>query len=345
MAKYRHVQTTFWDDGFVLDLTPEEKYFYLYLMTNGNTTQCGIYELPYRVIEMHTGYNRETVQKLLQRFVEYGKITYNESTKEIMLNNWAKYNFINSPKVKKCIEKELLTVKHIPFVNSYVTSLEQLGYSIDTVSILPNHESVPKVPIASNDKASIPYEYHIDTVSKDYGEKEKEKEKQKEKNNNDDVTPVVQPEIKSTLLQQNAFAFYEQNHFGALGSLIVYKIEEWINELSEPLVIKAMEKAVLNGKTNWGYVETILKDWRNKNLLTIEAVEAEDLRWRNQHLKAQQQSKSQQSYQQRGRKEVVPAWFHERDKQELNPVIEPENNTVDFEAERQKVLEMLGKGV
>lgn len=134
MAKYRNVHTTFWDDGFVLDLTPEEKYFYLYLMTNGNTTQCGIYELPYRVIEMHTGYNRETVQKLLQRFVEYGKITYNESTKEIMLNNWAKYNFINSPKVKKCIEKELLAVKHIPFVRSYVISLEQLGYRIDTVS-------------------------------------------------------------------------------------------------------------------------------------------------------------------------------------------------------------------
>ncbi|MFJ8517681.1 DnaD domain protein [Lysinibacillus xylanilyticus] len=37
---------------------------------------------------------------------------------------------------------------------------------------------------------------------------------------------------------------------------------------------KAMEKAVVNGKTNWGYVETILKDWSNKRLLTLEAVEA-----------------------------------------------------------------------
>lgn len=135
MAKYRQVHTTFWDDAFVLDLTPEEKYFYLYLMTNSKTTQCGIYELPKRVIEMHSGYNRETVEKLLQRFVDYEKIEYNDKTKEIMMNNWAKYNFINSPKVKSCIVKELESVKHKPFVANYLDELERLGYRIDTVSI------------------------------------------------------------------------------------------------------------------------------------------------------------------------------------------------------------------
>lgn len=183
MAKYRHVHTTFWDDGFVLDLTPEEKYFYLYLMTNNNTTQCGIYELPYRVIEMHTGYNRETVQKLLQRFFEYGKITYNELTKEIMLINWAKYNFINSPKVKKCIEKELFAVKHTPFVKSYVTSLEQLGYSLDTVSILLEVQDEQKELNPSNDNGSIPYQYPIDTPSKVCGEEKQKKNKRKTKTN------------------------------------------------------------------------------------------------------------------------------------------------------------------
>jgi len=33
MAVYRQVQTAFWQDDFVLQLTPEEKYFYLYLLT------------------------------------------------------------------------------------------------------------------------------------------------------------------------------------------------------------------------------------------------------------------------------------------------------------------------
>ncbi|UVI31192.1 conserved phage C-terminal domain-containing protein [Paenibacillus spongiae] len=135
MATYRQVQTTFWQDGFVLSLTPEEKYFYLYLMTNSKTTQCGIYELPKRVIEMETGYNRETVDKLLDRFVNYNKIKYHEKTQEIIVVNWLRYNSINSPKVKACIVKELKTVKNPAFIEIFYTLCKRYKYSIDTVSI------------------------------------------------------------------------------------------------------------------------------------------------------------------------------------------------------------------
>ena len=31
MAVYRHIHIDYWQDGFVLDLTPEEKNFYIYL--------------------------------------------------------------------------------------------------------------------------------------------------------------------------------------------------------------------------------------------------------------------------------------------------------------------------
>jgi len=160
-------------------------------------------------------------------------------------------------------------------------------------------------------------------------------------NNDDDKEPAYAASKSSTTTPQNAFAFYEQNHFGALGSLIVYKIDSWIKDLSEPLVIKAMEKAILNGKTNWGYVETILKDWRNKKLLTLEAVEAEDLRWKSQQVKAQQRARPQQNNKQNRRTEVVPEWFDNRNEKEHLSVTES-NTTIDFEAERQKILEMLG---
>ena len=106
MAVYRHIHIDYWQDGFVLDLTPEEKYFYIYLMTNSKTSQCGIYELPKRIIETETGYNRETVDKLLDRFVEYKKIKYCKETGEIFLINWLKHNRISSPKVRKCIYKD-----------------------------------------------------------------------------------------------------------------------------------------------------------------------------------------------------------------------------------------------
>lgn len=74
MAVYRNVRVNFWQDEFILDLTPEERYFYIYLLTGTKTKQCGIYILPKRLAELETGYSRETVEKLLNRFVEYGKI-------------------------------------------------------------------------------------------------------------------------------------------------------------------------------------------------------------------------------------------------------------------------------
>ena len=132
MAVYRQVQITFWQDEFVLNLTPEEKFFYLYLMTNSKTTQCGIYELPKRVVEFETGYNAETVDKLLQRFIEYGKILYNDETKEIMILNWIKYNGSSSPKVIKCIEKELKSVKTLAYVDTFNRLSIEYGYSMDT---------------------------------------------------------------------------------------------------------------------------------------------------------------------------------------------------------------------
>lgn len=111
MAVYRQIQTSFWQDEFVLNLTPEEKYFYLYLLTNSKTKQCGIYQLPMPIIIIETGYNQETAEKLLKRFIEYGKIIYSIKTREIGIINWLKYNPMVSPKVKACVLKELKEVK------------------------------------------------------------------------------------------------------------------------------------------------------------------------------------------------------------------------------------------
>ncbi|MBM7869443.1 hypothetical protein JOC70_000912 [Clostridium pascui] len=67
-----------------MDLTPEEKFFYVYLLQCTNTKQCGIFELPKRTIEYETGYNSETVSKLLKRFIDYRKIEYCKETKDLI---------------------------------------------------------------------------------------------------------------------------------------------------------------------------------------------------------------------------------------------------------------------
>ena len=90
-----------------------------------------LYELHRRIIETETGYNRETVEKLIQRFIEYKKIYYCEETKEIYLVNWIKHNMSNSPKVQKCIKKEIENIKNKEFVKLLYKSFEELGYNIE----------------------------------------------------------------------------------------------------------------------------------------------------------------------------------------------------------------------
>lgn len=75
----------------------------------------------------------------------------------------------------------------------------------------------------------------------------------------------------------------------------------------------------------------------DKKFKTIEEVEADKLRFTAQ--KKQRQQRTNQSNHQ-GRKEVVPEWFHQRHKNYSD--IEA-GQAIDFEAERQKILETLGR--
>lgn len=131
MARFRQIQISFWQDDFVLNLTPEEKFFYLYLMTNSKTSACGIYELPKKILELETGYNRETVDKLLNRFVDYGKIEYCNDTKEVFVTNWIKFNEPKSDLTVKCVVGELNSVKNRAFAYKYIEHAEAINCPLE----------------------------------------------------------------------------------------------------------------------------------------------------------------------------------------------------------------------
>lgn len=136
MATFRKVHVQFWGDPFIQDLTPEQKFFYLYLLTNGQTKQCGIYEITKRQICYDTGYNIDTVSKLLEYCINTDKIRYNKETNEIAIKNWNKYNSSDSPKVQSCVNQELTSVKD--------TLLIEYLYGIDNVEILNRNKNKNK---------------------------------------------------------------------------------------------------------------------------------------------------------------------------------------------------------
>ena len=265
MAVYRHIHIDYWQDGFVLDLTPEEKYFYIYLMTNSKTSQCGIYELPKRIIETETGYNRETVDKLLDRFVEYKKIKYCKETGEIFLINWLKHNRISSPKVRKCIYKELKKIKSIDMVNLFLDECYKYGYTLD--------ESEIKINMGM-DRVSIPIPQVKNNFEHGYGEKEKQKEKQKE----EEKEKYKEKEDSHSVGRFKKL--YEEN-IGLINGVVA----EWLIEISQTidynLFKKAIEIATDRGKCNKGYVSGIIKQWLDNNIRTYDDLKAYEIGVKN----------------------------------------------------------------
>lgn len=112
MAIFRKIHTSFWSDPFVQSLSPEKKYFFLYLLTNEKTRQCGVYEISKKQICDDTGYNIDTVLILLNYFIGVDKIQYSENTNEVAIKNWNKYNGNESQKVQVLVNKENKLVKN-----------------------------------------------------------------------------------------------------------------------------------------------------------------------------------------------------------------------------------------
>lgn len=152
MATYRNVQMSFWTDAKVIDdFTPEDKYFYLYLMTNPHTSLCGCYELSLSQIASETGYSKDTVVKLIRRFMEvHDLIRYDFTTKEIIVLNWHKYNWLGSDKTMIAVQKGINSVKNDVFrlyLQSIANGNENVRIDISISESIPHSipHSIPLV--------------------------------------------------------------------------------------------------------------------------------------------------------------------------------------------------------
>ena len=140
MALSRNIQLSFWTDAKVIDdFTPEDRYFFLYLMTNPHTNLCGCYEISKKQMSDETGYTKETIEKLIKRMSEsHQVIRYSNTSKEMLIINWHKYNWTESSKLRIALEREIETIKDSEF-KSYLTEI-----------------------LNGNDTVSIPYAYTMD---------------------------------------------------------------------------------------------------------------------------------------------------------------------------------------
>lgn len=80
------------------------------------------------------------------------------------------------------------------------------------------------------------------------------------------------------------FDFYQQN-FGMLTPYTIQQLDYWIEDLSPVLVKLALEKTIMNNVKNFNYANRILLDWKQKNVKTVEDVQALEIEHQNKTTK------------------------------------------------------------
>ncbi len=241
MAIYRSIQTAFWQDAKVLEeMTPEDRYFYLYLLTNPAVKQVGIYQLTRKQMAFELGYSMESVNALLERFIHHHDIIrYDYDTREICIVNWGKYNFPRAgTPIENCIRKELREVKQTDFIKIIYDKVE--NKKIKAVFDEYFNECPSRIPSRDTSRVSS------------RGEKEKQKEKEQQHS----VTENKADEVR--LLKSSFNVISDEDIETILG--VLEQKREGISYLREKIeVVQNTE----NVKSIVGYlIKAILNDYK-----------------------------------------------------------------------------------
>lgn len=126
---------------------------YLYCMTNPHTNLCGCYEVSIKQIANETGYNTDSVERLLRRMdKEHNILRYSASTKELLILDWDIYNWSRSNKLDKPLLIEISAVKF----DSFRKFLAEKYNRRETVHVPYDYRQSHEVPVSIFDVSDEP---------------------------------------------------------------------------------------------------------------------------------------------------------------------------------------------
>ncbi|WP_335871260.1 DnaD domain-containing protein [Bacillus sp. 2205SS5-2] len=263
MALFRKVQTEFWNDPRVVEeMTPEDKYFFLYLLTNSSTSQIGIYQITKKQMAYDTGYSQESINALLERFINrHQNMIYNPETREIAIKNWGKYNLNRGGKpMLDCVESQLKSVKDVSLI-SYVSEQMENGSIKDIYDKYTTHEGNVKQGSKKSETASNKGFYDTSTIR---GQEEEKEEEEVE----------VEVEVEDQLVNKSSATATIIQTFESclcrLSPLQLASIQKWVEDVQEPeIVLEAIKIADDRNRRTFGFVEYLLREWADKKLTRL----------------------------------------------------------------------------
>ncbi|MEH7255317.1 DnaD domain protein [Neobacillus niacini] len=275
MAKYRMVRTDFWKNPIVLEeMTPEDKYFYLYLLTNSNTTQIGIYKITKKQMAFDLGYSLEGVQALMERFIQHHQvIRYNPATRELAIKNWGKENLHKTGKpVLDCISIELKEVEDHSMIQYVLEFIQNQEIRRLYESYCGREQMV--IEKLEDDRYLEPECDEIEEGLPIDGKKDEQLHQSSHPSKEDKENPFLQnqEDVKGII------EFWDTNGFGLTNVNAKEQLLSWLNDSNflqpKEMILKALKIACANNKRRLSYVVGVLKNWENESLLTVEEIDS-----------------------------------------------------------------------
>ena len=133
----RLIDTELWNnEQIVEDFTSDDKYFWLYLLTNPHGSICGVMKYAPAIMGRDMGLHKDTIENLVYRFENnYKLIVVDKETKELLILNWYKWNWSTSDKLLQSVFNSKETIK-----SEYIKNLVQ--ERIDMVSEKKQEDTV-----------------------------------------------------------------------------------------------------------------------------------------------------------------------------------------------------------
>jgi len=97
----RSVKTSFWSDEWVESLKVDERYFFLYLLTNDKTKISGFYETTLKRMAFETGLTEQRIAEILLEFDSVNKVYFESGYIQIL-------NFVKNQELNPNMEKSIL---------------------------------------------------------------------------------------------------------------------------------------------------------------------------------------------------------------------------------------------
>jgi len=292
----RIVDTAFWTDMQVIDnYSVEDKFFYLYLLTNDKSTQLGIYSLPKKVMSFETGFTTDVIQVLLERFSEtYKKIRYSEDTQEVTILESLQFSVLTGGKpVQDLLEREMSKIK-------------------DDALILATYESMKQFWQLSKRKFDQTimalFEKELTSREVSFTKRETQKQNQKQKqshshthlhsqsqHHNQESSPTSREKslvdryihaIKESSLHSDRHITYEnilevfyEEMIGRITPEVTVRFEKWEAIYPKSFILEALHRSI-KAKKPIAYAASIIKKWQDQGVTTYQDIIALDRAFR-----------------------------------------------------------------